>query len=152
MGRVLNMDDSYIDRKLKEDAMQKNLIKYWRVRFDSEEEEEEKEEKAPAKQEAATQEEDLFANVDENDEEMMRAKEIFERLQSEAAADDAALMAEQQAAYAEAEATQAWRERTGADGVYGQKPVESAAEKAQIDAILGERADAFDELLKQAQE
>ena len=149
MGRVLNMDDSYIDRKLKEDAMQKNLIKYWRVRFDSEEEEEEK---APEKQEAATQEEDLFANVDENDEEMMRAKEIFERLQSEAAADDAALMAEQQAAYAEAEATQAWRERTGADGVYGQKPVESAAEKAQIDAILGERADAFDELLKQAQE
>ena len=150
MGRVLNMDDSYIDRKLKEDAMQKNLIKYWRVRFDPEEEE--KEEKAPEKQEAATQKEDLFANVDENDEEMMRAKEIFERLQSEAAADDAALLAEQQAAYAEAEATQSWRERTGADGVYGQKPVESAAEKAQIDAILGERADALDEMIKQAQE
>ena len=149
MGRVLNMDDSYIDRKLHEDAMQKNIIKYWRVRFDEEEEEEEpkEEKKAPKKAEEG----DLFANVDESDEDMMRAKEIFERLQSEAAADDAALLAEQAAAYAEAEATQAWRERTGADGVYGQKPVEDEAEKAQIDAILGEKAGALDEMIRQAQ-
>ena len=151
MGKILNMEDSYIDRKLKEDEMQHNLIKYWRVRF--EEEEDEKEKKEPVKEEAKPNgEEDLFANMDESDEDMVRAREIFERLQAEAAADDAALMAEQQAAYAEAEATQAWRERTGADGVYGQKPIEDAAEKAQIDAILGEKNNAFEDMIRQAQE
>ncbi len=146
MGKVLNMDDSYIDRKLKEDEMQRNLVKYWRVRFETGEEEEKQPE--PEETPAASGEEDLFANMDENDEDMVRAREIFERLQAEAAADDAALQAEQQAAYAAAEQADAWRERTGADGLYGQKPVEDAAEQAQIDAILGEKQNAFESMIQ----
>ena len=77
--------------------------------------------------------------------------EVFQRLQDEANADEMAKIAEQQEAYraaAEAEKAQAaWMERTGASGVYGQKPVEDEDEKARIESILAERSNGFEDML-----
>ena len=136
MGRVLNMDDEYIDKKLRENAMRRNMIKFWRVHFD---EEDETESSGPSK----------------DDPDLMKAQEIYERLQAEAAEDDAVLEREREEAYAAAaedDAEAAWRARTGASGVYGQKPVEDEATQAQISAILGERENAFEDMIHGMQE
>ena len=69
-------------------------------------------------------------------------------------------MAEQQAAYAAAAAAEqgvsdeeaAWRERTGASGVYGQNAFENEEEAAQVAAILSEKKDAFADMLQNMQE
>lgn len=131
-----------IEERLKKDRMGRTVIKYWRVRYA----EDEPEEALPEEPE------EVLAETSEADDEAARlAQEIYERLQAEAAEDDAKLMAEQQAAYAAAEknnaAEAAWRERTGASGVYGQNEFENEDEAAQVAAILSEKSDAFSDLL-----
>ena len=144
-----------IEERMKKDQMGRSVIKYWRVRYAKPEEEAEEavepEEEAEAVTESATPEDDEAARI---------AQEIYERLQAEAAADDAKLMAEQQAAYAAAAAAEqniseeeaAWRERTGASGVYGQKEFENEEEAAQVAAILSEKKDAFADMLQNMKE
>ena len=142
------MHDDAIGERLKKDQMGRSVIKYWRVRY---------EEPAPEEPEESQTEE--AASTPEDDEAARIAMEIYERLQAEAAADDAKLMAEQQAAYAEAAAKEsmsaeeaAWRERTGASGVYGQKAFDNADEAAQVAAILSEKKDAFADMLESMKE
>ena len=121
-----------IEERMKKDQMGRSVIKYWRVRYAKPEEK---------------PEEDEAARI---------AREIYERLQAEAAEDDAKLMAEQEAAYAAAAAAEqgvsdeeaAWRERTGASGVYGQKAFDNEEEAAQVAAILSEKKDAFADMLQ----
>lgn len=136
------MHDDAIGERLKKDQMGKSVIKYWRVRYAEPEPEE-------------TEEPEEAAVSAEDDEAARIAQEIYERLQAEAAADDAKLMEEQQAAYAEAAAREslsaeeaAWRERTGASGVYGQNAFENEDEAAQVAAILSEKKDAFADMLE----
>lgn len=136
------MHDDAIGERLKKDQMGKSVIKYWRVRYAEPEPEE-------------TEEPEEAAVSTEDDEAARIAQEIYERLQAEAAADDAKLMEEQQAAYAEAAAREslsaeeaAWRERTGASGVYGQNAFENEDEAAQVAAILSEKKDAFADMLE----
>ena len=142
------MHEDAIGERLKKDQMGRSVIKYWRVRYEKPEEAEPEE---PETEEASAPSED--------DEAARIAMEIYERLQAEAAADDAKLMAEQQAAYAEAAAREsmsaeeaAWRERTGASGVYGQKAFENEDEAAQVAAILSEKKDAFADMLESMKE
>ena len=140
-----------IEERMKKDQMGRSVIKYWRVRY-AEKEEEPQEPEEPA--------EEVTAATSEDDEAARIAQEIYERLQAEAAEDDAKLMAEQQAAYAAAAAAEqgvsdeeaAWRERTGASGVYGQNAFENEEEAAQVAAILSEKKDAFADMLQNMQE
>lgn len=133
-----------IEERLKKDRMGKSVIKYWRVRY-----------AAPEEDEPEPEEPETESVSAEDDEAARLAQEIYERLQAEAAADDAKLMEEQQAAYAAAAAREgavsdeeaAWRERTGASGVYGQNAFENEDEAAQVAAILSEKKDAFDDML-----
>ncbi len=140
-----------IEERMKKDQMGRSVIKYWRVRYA---------EKPEEPEEAPEPEEEAAAAVSEEDEAARIAQEIYERLQAEAAEDDAKLMEEQQAAYAAAAAAEqgisdeeaAWRERTGADGVYGQNAFENEEEAAQVAAILSEKKDAFADMLHNMQE
>lgn len=143
------MHEDAIGERLKKDQMGRSVIKYWRVRYGETAQEEPEEE--PQVEEAASSPED--------DEAARIAMEIYERLQAEAAADDAKLMAEQEAAYAAAAAKEsmsaeeaAWRERTGASGVYGQNAFDNEDEAAQVAAILSEKKDAFADMLQSMQE
>ncbi len=111
-----------IDARNFQDRLRRSVVKFWRVRFVQEGQEDEKEE-------------DFVPKTEEE----IRAMEIFERLQAEASEDEEKKAAEQRAAYEEA----AWRERTGASGVYGQKEVESEEDRERIAKILSERSDAF---------
>ena len=140
-----------IEERLKRDQMGRSVIKYWRVRYAKEPEEpEEEKEPEPEAAAAAPEEEDEAARI---------AREIYERLQAEAAEDDAKLKQEQQDAYAAAAAAEqgvsdeeaAWRERTGASGVYGQKAFDNEEEAAQVAAILSEKKDAFADMLQNMQ-
>lgn len=106
-----------IDERNNRDRMKSSIIKRWQVRFVDPKTEEKKESEA------------------EMDEDQKKALEIYERLQREAEEDEAAKRAEQQAAYEEA----AWMERTKADGLYGQKPIESEEEREQIESILNQK-------------
>lgn len=132
-----------IEQRLKKDQMGKSVIKYWRVRY------------AEPEPEPEEPEEPELAVSEEDDEAARIAQEIYERLQAEAAADDAKLMEEQQAAYAAQAAKEAgisaeeaaWRERTGASGVYGQGEFENEDDAAQVAAILSEKKDAFADML-----
>ncbi len=129
-----------IDKRLMRDRLNKTVIKYWNVRYvDGMEGEEDT--KIGATEELSAEE----AEAQE------KAMEVFQRLQDEANADEMAKIAEQQEAYraaAEAEEAQAaWMERTGASGVYGQKPVEDEDEKARIESILAERSNGFEDML-----
>ena len=136
-----------IEERTKKDQMGRSVIKYWRVRYAKPEE---KPEEPEEPEEVAADEEP------EEDEAARIAREIYERLQAEAAEDDAKLMAEQEAAYAAAAAAEqgvsdeeaAWRERTGASGVYGQKAFDNEEEAAQVAAILSEKKDAFADMLQ----
>ncbi|MBQ6442770.1 MAG: hypothetical protein IJJ13_09325 [Lachnospiraceae bacterium] len=136
-----------IEERMKKDQMGRSVIKYWRVRYAKPEE---KPEEPEEPEEVAADEEP------EEDEAARIAREIYERLQAEAAEDDAKLMAEQEAAYAAAAAAEqgvsdeeaAWRERTGASGVYGQKAFDNEEEAAQVAAILSEKKDAFADMLQ----
>ena len=137
------MHEDAIGERLKKDRMGRSVIKYWRVRYAETEPEE------PERLSGET------ASPSEDDEETRIAREIYERLQAEAAADDEKLREEQRAAYEEAAAREnlsdeeaAWRERTGASGVYGQKAFENADEAAQVAAILSEKKDAFADMLE----
>ena len=140
-----------IEERMKKDQMGRSVIKYWRVRYAEKTEEPEEVEEPVEEEAAAAPEEDEAARI---------AREIYERLQAEAAEDDAKLMAEQQAAYAAAAAAEqnvsdeeaAWRERTGASGVYGQKAFDNEEEAAQVAAILSEKKDAFADMLQNMQE
>ncbi len=143
------MHEDAIGERLKKDQMGRSVIKYWRVRY-GETEKEEPEEEPEVEEAAAATEDDEAARI---------AMEIYERLQAEAAADDAKLLAEQEAAYAEAAAKEsmsaeeaAWRERTGASGVYGQNAFDNEDEAAQVAAILSEKKDAFADMLESMKE
>ncbi len=139
-----------IEERMKKDQMGRSVIKYWRVRYAKPEEKPEEPEEPEEVAAAEDPEEDEAARI---------AREIYERLQAEAAEDDAKLMAEQEAAYAAAAAAEqgvsdeeaAWRERTGASGVYGQKAFDNEEEAAQVAAILSEKKDAFADMLQNMQ-
>ena len=140
-----------IEERMKKDQMGRSVIKYWRVRYAKPEEKPEEPEEPEEEAAAAEPEEDEAARI---------AREIYERLQAEAAEDDAKLMEEQRAAYEAAAAAEqgvsdeeaAWRERTGASGVYGQKAFDNEEEAAQVAAILSEKKDAFADMLQNMQE
>jgi len=140
-----------IEERMKKDQMGRSVIKYWRVRYAQKPEEPEEPEEPEDEPASAASEDDEAARI---------AQEIYERLQAEAAEDDAKLIQEQQEAYAAAAAAEqgisdeeaAWRARTGASGVYGQKEFDNEEEAAQVAAILSEKKDAFTDMLQNMQE
>lgn len=144
------MEDPIGERQKKERAGH-SVIKYWRVRYEMED---------PEPIHVPEPENASAGAAEEEDEATRVAREVYERLQAEAAADDAKLIAEQQAAYAEAAAKEAnvsaeeaaWRERTGATGVYGKNAFENDEEAAKVAAILSERSDAFEDMLGSVKE
>lgn len=136
---VIKHGEYDIDLIAKRDAkqkLQKTVIKRWNVVMSSEESEEEKKEEADA------------APMSEEEAEKSRmAQEIIDRLNAEAAEDEAIKQAEIEAARARSEET--YNVTTGShSGTYGKGDV-SENEREMIDSIMSEKGEALQHLIEE---
>ena len=116
--------EDLIAKRDRKDKMFRSVVKRWNVHFQTEEEVEEE------------------AREKRREAEESKAREIYERLESEAAQDEQVKQQEIEAAKQNND--MAYNATTGSySGAYGQTPVESEEAKNQIDAILSEKKDVF---------
>ena len=116
--------EDLIAKRDKKDKMIRSVIKRWNVHFQTEEEVEEQAREKRMKADEA------------------KAKEVYERLEREAAQDEE--LKQQEIEAAKQNNDLAYNATTGSySGAYGQTPVESEEAKSQIDAILHEKSDVF---------
>lgn len=120
-----------IDERNRREKMQNSIIKWWNVNM------------VPVEEEK-----DAFAGL--SHEEKKTAKQIIERLDAEAAEDEAMKAREVQAELKKQEQKEAaYNAATGSySGEYGTKPVDDEAAKDQIEKILKEKEQAFSKNLE----
>ncbi len=120
-----------IDERNRREKMQNSIIKWWNVNM------------VPVEEKK-----DAFAGL--SNEEKKAAKQIIERLDAEAAEDEALKAREVQIELEKQEQKEAtYNAATGSySGEYGMKPVEDEAAKDQIDKILREKDEAFTKSLE----
>ena len=113
-----------IAKRDRKDKMVRSVVKRWNVHFQTEEEVEEE-----AREKRRKADED-------------KAKDVYERLEKEAAEDER--IKQQEIEEAKNHIDMGYNATTGSySGAYGQTPVESEEAKNQIDAILSEKKDVF---------
>lgn len=127
--------EDLIDKRNRKEKIARSVIKRWNVHYITEEELREK----LAQEEAQRRQEEL-----------KRTNEVLERLRAEAEADEAAKQAEilellEQQKQEEAGFNAATKSRSGD---YGRQKVEDETTLAQINAILGEKEEKFEQQLQ----
>lgn len=130
--------EDLIDKRNKKEKIARSIIKSWNVHYITEEELQAKRDQEEQQQ---RQEEEK-----RRQEEQQRASEVLNRLKEEAAADEAAKQAEIQALL---EQQALYNPTTKShSGAYGRQKVEDEDALAQINAILGEKEEAFEQQLQ----
>ncbi|MBR1390804.1 MAG: hypothetical protein IJ567_05055 [Lachnospiraceae bacterium] len=120
------MQDS-IDKRNQQERVAHSIIKHWNVHYLTSAELEEK----------------------KHQEELQKAQEVMDRLNAEAAADEAAKQKEIEAAMQAAADSDYNAATKSYSGAYGKKAVTDEVTKEQINQILGEKTKAFTEHLEQ---
>ena len=144
------MFDDLIDERDRKARMTSSVIKFWNVRYLTKEQAKELEEQKKAKEQEEAQ-----PAPQEVDEDLRRAQEIFERLEAEAAEDEARKIAEQRAAYEAVQASMTeenYNATTGSySGTYGKGHIDEST-KDMAAAILSEKSDNIAALFEQAEQ
>ena len=144
------MFDDLIDERDRKARMTSSVIKFWNVRYLTKEQAKELEEQKKAKEQEEAQ-----PAPQEVDEDLRRAQEIFERLEAEAAEDEARKIAEQRAAYEAVQASMTdenYNATTGSySGAYGKGHIDEST-KDMAAAILSEKSDSIAALFEQAEQ
>ncbi len=148
------MFDDLIDERDRKARMTSSVIKFWNVRYLTKEQAKELEAQKRAQEEAEQAEQQAIPDS-QADEDLRRAQEIFERLEAEAAADEAKKIEEQRAAYEAVQASMTdenYNATTGSySGSYGKGHIDEST-KDMAAAILSEKTDSIAALFEQAEQ
>lgn len=137
--------EDLIDKRNRKQKIAHSVVKRWNVHYMTEEEVRAQQ----AQMQGQSQEQEQPQNPE------MPASEILERLQAEAEADEAKKKAELERLIEQQEKEDArnYNPTTKShSGAYGRQKVENEATQEQIDAILGAKAEAFEEHLQKTLE